>query len=363
MSLPPYIDRETIHKRLKIIFPEGVPQRTYCTREAAASTIFAMLYIGAVEGHDQWIAPKQIYRMTDAQAAIDDDMSRLRYAKDSTIPRFKAPGDNWYQDNSREQIRDETLRQGLITNNAVIEKAGVPTTSGKGRYALRADFAALFAPSLIGDALETAAAAWLSRNLSASALARTAFLRQGVVPSDADVLVTFPSKETRRLAAGPSSVITKAVIEEFAQRFLVTPAVLWVSESRKKVVTRDDELAATLGLKITSERVLPDIVLVDLSAGDTEHFLIVFIEVVATDGPVTTERQKALLEIATKAGFPADRIAFVTAYSDRASSAFKKTIPEVAWRSFAWFAAEPEQIMLLHDGATSPLPLGKLLQG
>jgi hypothetical protein len=65
MSLPPYIDRTSIYERLPIIFPEGVPQRTYCVREAAASTVFTMLYIGAVEGADIWAAPKQIVRMTD----------------------------------------------------------------------------------------------------------------------------------------------------------------------------------------------------------------------------------------------------------------------------------------------------------
>jgi hypothetical protein len=54
-------------------------------------------------------------------------------------------------------------------------------------------------------------------------------------------------------------------------------------------------------------------------------------------------------------------VAFVTAYVDRSHAAFKKTISELAWRSFAWFAAEPEHIMALHDGSQSPLPLANLL--
>ena len=54
MNLPPYIDRASIHQRLQIIFPEGVPQHNYCVREAAASTVFTMLYIGAIEGTDIW---------------------------------------------------------------------------------------------------------------------------------------------------------------------------------------------------------------------------------------------------------------------------------------------------------------------
>ena len=52
------------------------------------------------------------------------------------------------------------------------------------------------------------------------------------------------------MAPGPSSVIAKAVIEEFARRFLVNAAVVWVSESGAKVVARDDELA----FRITSRR-------------------------------------------------------------------------------------------------------------
>lgn len=361
MSLPPYIDRPTIHQRLQVIFPEGVPHRVYCVREAAASTVFAMLYIGAVEGTDEWAGPKQVVRMSDGQAALATEADRKAYAVNSMKPGFQPDGKTWYLENSREQIRDETIRQGFITNNAVIEKAGLPTTSSKPRYALRAEFAALFNPALDDAAFQAAAEAWRTRNLSASALARTVLMRRGAVTTGEGVLVTFPNGETRRLAAGPSSVITKAVIEKFAPHFLTAPAVLWVSESGAKVVARDDELAAQLHLKISADKNLPDVILADLGSGDPDHVLLVFVEAVATDGPVTPQRQTALLAITTEAGFPPERVAFVTAYLDRSHGAFKKTISELAWRSFAWFAAEPEHIIALHDGAASPLPLSSLM--
>ena len=73
MPLPAYVNRATIHARLPLIFTDGVPQRVYCVREAAASTIFTMLYIGAVEGSGEWVAPKQVIRMTDAQALLESD--------------------------------------------------------------------------------------------------------------------------------------------------------------------------------------------------------------------------------------------------------------------------------------------------
>ena len=49
-ALPPYVTRELVAERLPLIFPEGIRNRTYCVRELAASTVFAGLYVGAVEG-------------------------------------------------------------------------------------------------------------------------------------------------------------------------------------------------------------------------------------------------------------------------------------------------------------------------
>lgn len=330
-------------------------------REAAASIVFTMLYIGAVEGSNEWTAPKQIYRMTDAQALLKEETKRKAYAGASLKPGFQPEEKSWYRDNSREQIRDESIRQGFIPNNAVIERAGLPTTSGKPRYALRKDFAALFDPAISEDVFPMAAETWREAHLSATALARTVLMRRGAVTTGEGILVTFPNGETRRMAPGPSSIITKAVVEEFAPRFLTSAAVLWVSESGAKVVARDDEMAAQLKLKISADRNLPDIILVDLGAGNQGEVLLIFVEVVATDGPVTPQRQDALLSIATEAGFPEKRVAFVTAYLDRSHSAFKKTISELAWRTFAWFAAEPEHIITLHDGVKSPLPLSSLI--
>ena len=359
--LPPYIDRKTVHERLQVIFPEGVSNRSYCVREMAASAVFTMLYIGAVEGSEKWLAPKHVMRMTSQQASRKDEYERRAYADEVMKPRFHVQeGTRWYQDNSREPLRDETIRQGFIPNNAVMERGGLPTTSSLPRYALRQSFAALFDPTLDEKALTQAADAWRTANLSAAALARTAILRRGAATTGEGILVTFPNGETRRMAPGPSSLISKAVIEEFAKRFLVHPAVLWVSESGAKVVARDDELASKVGLKINADQNLPDIILVDLGTAQT-GFLLVFVEAVATDGPVTTKRKEALLEIAKNAGFQTDRIAFVTAYLDRSQGAFRKTASELAWRSFAWFAAEPAHIIVLHDGVASPLPLSLLV--
>ena len=60
MRFPPLLDVKEIQKRLFEIFPEGIPNRTYCIREMAAKTIFVMLYVGAIEGVHRFLRPDQI---------------------------------------------------------------------------------------------------------------------------------------------------------------------------------------------------------------------------------------------------------------------------------------------------------------
>ncbi|HVM78089.1 MAG TPA: BsuBI/PstI family type II restriction endonuclease [Stellaceae bacterium] len=355
MNFPALLDRNAIQKRLRVIFPEGTPERNKCVRGAAAATVFTMLYVGAVERGGRWLGPVHVVRMSDRRASKVDDGSRAAYARRAVLI-----GRRWYAENSREQVRDEVLRQGLIPNNAVVERPGIATTSGAPRYALKHEFAALFDPSLDDVSFEKAADAWRASSLSAAARARISIMRRGAVASDQGVLVRFPSGETRRLTAGPSSVISRAVIEEFAPRFLVEPAVLWLSESGAKVISRDDGLAADLGLKIDPSKNLPDIILVDRGT-ESSDFLLVFVEVVATDGPVTPQRAEALASMAKAAGYGDRQIAFVTAYLDRTRPEFRRTFPSLAWQAFAWFASEPEHVVILHDGVRSPKPLGQLL--
>jgi hypothetical protein len=168
--------------------------------------------------------------------------------------------------------------------------------------------------------------------LNKGALARLAIVRRGAGVSADQVLVTFPNGETRRMKPGPSSEITKAVV--------------FLSESGNKVVARDDELARSIGLAIQADKNLPDTILVDLGP---VHPLLVFVEVVATDGPISQRRKEALEDLVAEAGFPAEHVAFVTAYLDRSAGPFKKTADSLAWGSYAWFAAEPERLVVFSE--------------
>lgn len=355
--LPPFATRDLVAGRLYLIFPEGTPNRVYCTRELAASTVFTGLYIGAVEGTGRFLGPVHVYRMTHEQAAESDDATRLGYSAAVLSKSVEIPGRRWYRDNTREPIRDETLRDGLVAVGAVTRREDLPTTSGAPRYALKAEFSALFDPALQGGDLEKAIGEFQANHLSKGALARIRIIRAGAAGSAAGVLVRFPGGETRQLAPGPSSIISQAVVEVFAKHFLEEPAVLWLSESGNKVVMRDDGILNALGLRIEADKNLPDLILADLQSGGT---LLVFVEVVATDGAMHERRRDEFYALADVAGFDREHVVFVTAYQDRESAGFKKTVHQLAWGSFAWFASEPDQLLVMHDGGEAHMTLRQL---
>ncbi len=357
LKLPPVPSLTLITKRLEAIFPEGVSHRNYCVRDVAARTVWVMFYAGAVDGFNRWIRPSMVTDMTDRQAKLQTESDRLRWYDQALSSTKKRPAKAWFAPNSREQIRDETIRLGFIPNGAVSERKGLVTTSSLPKYSLGSDFAELFQEPITPKDLEASIVHWRSKHLSKAALARSVLIKKGAVRSSDTVLVTYPNGNTRSLAPGPSSILSKAVIEEFAPRYLRQPAVLWLSESASKVREQDNELAKSLGIKIDPAKVLPDVILVDV--GDsTGEILVVFTEIVATDGPITEQRKEALLDIAHTAGFESGSIAFLTVFHDRSNSAFKKSISDLALGSFTWFMAEPDSLLILRDG--KPVPLSGL---
>src|SRR5690606_12969418 len=147
--------------------------------------------IGAVEGTGRYLGPVHVYRMSDLQAAKSEDDERIGYGAAVLRRRSTIEGRRWYADNTREPIRDETLRDGLVAVGAFIRREDLPTSSGAPRSALTRPFAALFDPELAGEALDTAMASFQSSHLNKGALARIAIVRAGASASPDGVQVRF----------------------------------------------------------------------------------------------------------------------------------------------------------------------------
>ncbi|GAA1242585.1 BsuBI/PstI family type II restriction endonuclease [Oryzihumus leptocrescens] len=353
-ALPALLADRTAYKaRLEQILPASITGTTASANEIAAAVAFTMMYVGAVDGHRP-IRPSTVAWMRDGIAARRDDADRQAYylaalrSKQAVDAQCHAWGltetRSWYADNSREPIRDETLRT-WADNGALVSGSGVQTTSSAPRYTLHPDFAALFDPTLTGEKLDTAIKDWQSRHLTLTGRARAARAHAAARAEEA-VVVHLPDGGTRELHIGASSEIIRGVIEQFAPVRLGDPVVIFVSQSGEKVNVLDEALLKRLGLPVDQQRLLPDLLLADLDPARDALWLV---EVVATDGPITEERRAALLGWATDHGVSPDRCRFLTAFESRTAAPFKKAVPQLARGSYAWFLDEPDGLLAWED--------------
>lgn len=333
-----------IKRRLKELIPGPLSPRGIATSLCAARTVFVMLYGFAMEGKDRWIRPTAVGDMSDDQAMRRDFNIRKSWL-DRVQSRKNRPrriDDRWYQENSRETIRKSI--KALIDLGIIVTRPGIATNSSSPRYALSKDFVPLMSSELVGSELSRRLEKWRDGHLSKSARSRISLLRRGLGKDGQRVLITLPGGETRSIEPGPSAPLTKAVVEEFATRFLRDPVVLLISESANKVGYEDREQLSLAGLNIDPKSTLPDVVLMDV---DPDPPLLVFVECVATVGPVDKRRKSELDKLAGDSGFDASSFTYVTVFHDRASKLYRSMATTIAWASFVWFETEPEYIIYL----------------
>ena len=62
------------------------------------------------------------------------------------------------------------------------------------------------------------------------------------------------------------------------------------------------------------------------------------------------ERKDTILNLLCERGYDTSKVAFVTAFLDRASRAYsKKNLVKIAWGSFVWFANYPNNILIMKE--------------
>lgn len=342
-QLPALVDVEEVQRRLGVIFPPAFPDRTILVGQMASRAIFVFLYGGFLDGAQHYLRPIVICRFTSEQAQRLVHDARRAWIASAFGRGYRPEGQAWYADNTRESLRDDLFRNRLVRMGIVTRKPGVPTTSSAPIYALSESFGTLFDPALSSSDFDEAVVRWRNAHLAPEALKRMALKARGALARGSDVVVELPDRSRLRLAAGPSASIVKALIEDFAPRWLRKPVVLWVSASDVKTQPQFVELATSVGLQFDVSTLLPDLILADIE----DPLSILFCEVVATDGPVDDDRKAALLELAVRSGIGADHVRFLSAYLDRESAPLRKTFHRVAEDSDLWFSNEPDLLVRL----------------
>jgi hypothetical protein len=341
--LPSLSTIDAIQARLATIFPEEFPDRSILVGIMAARVVFVFLYGGFVEGQDRFMRPSYVYLFTEEQARKTSDEERLEWLSTAKRPGYRTPGKRWYADTSREPIRDDLMRNQLLRLGIMQKRPGYSTTASTPINYISAAFAALFTPNLSAESLAATIQAWRAKHLDQATQQRMILKAQGIDAKTGDLLIELPDGTRIRISAGPSSIIAKDLIEQFARRHLESPALLWLSASDKKSLPQFAELSASVGLKFDLNAELPDVIFADMK----QPIRFLFCEIVATDGPVTEARKQALLALVNESQIPQNAVEFLTAFEDREAAPFRKTFSQIAVDSLIWFRTEPDLLVVL----------------
>lgn len=137
------------------------------------------------------------------------------------------------------------------------------------------------------------------------------------------------------LSVGDHSLLIKAIVEEFAPRFVAGGQLVYVGDTGNKYGYFDVDLLSSLGVVLDNHGKLPDVVLYD-----EEKTWLFLIESVTSHGPVDAKRHTELEKLfgACTAG----RV-YVSAFPNR--KLFMTYIDRIAWETEVWMADEPTHMI------------------
>lgn len=360
MIFQPVIDRTECERRLLAVFPRAAFD-TSMSSPIAAAGVSAMIYAGAVLPSDDsvtvdfhWMSPTMCLWMSDdalahhAEGDREDWYRAAMRGKRRVAQQLADWGEthnHWYENNSREPLRDESFRQ-LRQRGAVRFRPGLPQNYSGPRWALDESFATLFDPNLVGDALDNAIDAWREAHLGPLELVKIN-VQTKLDSAVGAVLVALPPDNTvRQLEPGVASEILRGVIEQWALSRLKSPIVVSISEPGNKLYAADGAMLAAAGISINVSTLLPDALIVDI--GDTPPTFWI-VEAVASDGEIDEARKADLLQWAADQKIATSACRFLSAFTSRGSAPARRRLKDLAAGSFAWFLDEPSHELAWYE--------------
>lgn len=232
-----------------------------------------------------------------------------------------------YAENSRETIRKEAIHH--FRNAAFIENATEATNSPNYRYRLTDEMLSLI-QSYGSEKWTTNKIAFLSSHPTLVSLYESKRKIQKMPVKINGIDFTF--------SEGKHNELQKAIIEEFAPRFAENCECLYVGDTIKKDLVKNEEKLRELGFNVTLHDKMPDIILYS-----EDRNWLYFIEAVTSVGPMNPKRIKEIEDMTVEVC--AGKI-FITAFSD--FKTFKRFSASLAWETEVWIADMPNHMIHLN---------------
>ena len=234
-----------------------------------------------------------------------------------------------YAPNTRETVRRQVLHQLVLAGVADYNpfEPGLATNSPRAHYALSE--AALVAIKTFGTVQwDSTVANFLSSRTALIEIFQRRRSRR-LIP------VRFPDGKLVKLSPGSHNKLQKAVVEQFASRFVEDPKLLYLGDTAKKNLLIRSEVLKNLGFPITEHDKLPDVVIYD----ENRNWLFL-VEAVTSHGPMSYKR---VLELELILANCSAGLIYVSAFPDMTE--FRRHTSDIAWDTEVWIADLPEHLI------------------
>ena len=191
-----------------------------------------------------------------------------------------------YAPNTRETFRRQTMHQLVAAGIALYnpDNPARPVNSPIAVYQIEPDTLKLLRTFGTVAWVENLAAYQKNRKTLTARYARAREMQK--------LPVKLATGETMRLSPGDHSELIKAIIEEFAPRFVPGGVLLYAGDTAEKWGYFDKELLAKVGVEVDGHGKMPDVV---LYCPEREWLLLV--ESVTSHGPVDGKRHEELAAV------------------------------------------------------------------
>ncbi len=234
-----------------------------------------------------------------------------------------------YAPNSRETFRRQTIHQMVAAGIALYnpDNPARPVNSPKAVYQIEPDTLALLR--------SFGTAAW-NKNLEKYLKTRQTLTARYAKEREMKKLpVKLATGETIRISPGDHSELIKAIIEEFAPRYVPDGVLIYAGDTGEKWGYFDKDLLTKLGVVVDGHGKMPDVVLFY-----PERNWLLLVESVTSHGPVDGKRHEELARLFanSEAG-----LVYVTAFPSRA--VMSRYLGEIAWETEVWCADAPSHLI------------------
>ena len=299
--------QKKVTQALEILKQLGMPRAQL--NERSAFCLLALLDLGPNKPWENADAP--LVGITPVMK-----FTRIHYKKD-------------YAPNTRETFRRQTMHQFVAAGIALYnpDEPERPVNSPNAVYQIE--------PELLNLLRTYGTHAWRAGLQTYLSTRKTLAERYAMERTMNRIPVQTLDGKKLTLSAGVHSLLIKAVVEEFASRFVPGAVLVYAGDTGTKWGLFAKEQLAKMGVIIDAHGKMPDVVLYY-----PEKQWLVLIECVTSHGPVDSKRHAELANLfaTSSAG-----LVYVTAFPSKA--VMTRYLRDIAWETEVWVSDAPTHLI------------------